>query len=131
MITVIHPIQQNTPESYTISINGSGNSFYTHQNQERKTLTLNNDAFLEILNEFYTIHFFDLEDNYAVKKQLIMKDDKTVTTIINKQTKENGTRLCIQLRKFKKCVVIVDGQPVGAAQLVNKIERLIIPKQEN
>lgn len=128
MITVIHPIQQNTPESYRITLDGSGNSFYAHHNQEKQALTLSNDTLLELVNEFYTIHFFDLVDNYAIKKQVVMKADKTVTTVINKQTKANGSRICIQLRKFKKCVTIVDGQPASAAQLVKKIENLTIPK---
>ena len=130
LITISNQTNRNTPEGYYISINGNGNSFYTRNNQAKQDLTVTNDTLLELVNEFYTIHFFELVDNYALKKQVVLKDNKTVTTIRMKQSEMNSKKICIQLRTFKKCVTIVDDQPVGVAQLVKKIEDLFIPKQE-
>ena len=128
-ITVIHPVKRNTPESYTISIKANGNSFLARANQEKQALTVSNDALLDLVNDFYTIHFFELADNYAVKKQVLLKEGNMVTTVISKQANADGDKLCIQLRTFKKCVTIVEGHPIGAAQIVKKIEDSFMPKQ--
>ena len=66
---------------------------------------------------------------YAVKKQVVLKNNTTVATVVTKQVDVSSKKLCIQLRTYKKCVTIIDNQPVEAAELVTKIEGLFLSKQ--
>ena len=82
-----------------------------------------------MVNDFYKIHFFELPDTYAIKKQVVLKDNTTVATVVTKQVNASSKKLCIQLRTYKKCIAIVGNQPVEAAELVKKIEGLFLSKQ--
>ena len=77
---------------------------------------------------FYVIHFFEIADTFTVKKQVMLKDNKIVTTIVKKESSTNSKRICIQLRSYKKCVTVIENQPLAVAQIVNKIEKLLQQK---
>ncbi|MEQ1619984.1 MAG: hypothetical protein ABL919_01165 [Methylococcales bacterium] len=128
-ISILHKTPPGIPGGYQITINGSGNSFYIQDSQEKQALNVSKETLLELVNDFYTIHFFELPDTYAVKKQVILKNNATLATVVTKLTKQSNKMMCIQLRSFKKCLTIVDNQPNEAAQLVNKIEGLFLAKQ--
>ena len=117
---------EDNSKNYQISINGNGNSFFS-QNKEKQPLNITNDTLLELLNDFYAIHFFEIADTFTVKKQVILKNNKTVTTLIKKESKTSSKRVCIQLRSYKKCVTIIDNQPSAVDQIANKIETLLRP----
>jgi len=128
-ITLSHQPGTGIPGGYQITISGDGNSFYSQNSKEKQALTVPKETLLELVNDFYRIHFFELKDTYAVKKQVVLKDNTTVATIVTKQADVSSKKLCIQLRTYKKCVTIIGNQPVEAAELVTKIEGLFLSKQ--
>lgn len=79
---------------------------------------------IELLNDFYAVHFFEISDTFNVKKKVVLKDSQTVTTIVNKEPATESKKICVQLRAYKKCLSVIDNQPLGVSQIVNKIETL-------
>ncbi len=71
------------------------------------------------------MYFFETSDTFSVKKKVVLKDSQTVTTIINKEPAIDSKKVCVQLRAYKKCLSVIDNQPLGVSQIVNKIEALI------
>jgi hypothetical protein len=128
LITVSSQSSQDDSANYQVSISGNGNSFFSKNKQENQPLNITSDTLLGLLNDFYTIHFFEIKDTFTVKEQVILKDNKTVTTIVNKEPTMSKKKICIHLRSYKKCVNVVDNQPLAVAQIVNKIETLLPPK---
>ena len=128
-ISISHQPGAGIPGGYQMTINGDGNSFYSQNSKEKRALTVTKETLLELVNDFYKIHFFELPDTYAIKKQVVLKDNTTVATVVTKQVNASSKKLCIQLRTYKKCIAIVGNQPVEAAELVKKIEGLFLSKQ--
>jgi len=108
---------------YEITIQGDGRGYY-RANAITTELQISDGTIVELLNDFYRIHFFDLADNYQIKKRVVLRDDNLVATTAMKITDISSKRLCIQLADYQKCVTIVNDQPADPAQLINKIERL-------
>lgn len=128
-ISILHQPGAGVPGGYHITLSGDGNSFYSQNSKEKQALNVPNETLLELVNDFYKIHFFELPDTYGVKKQVVLKNNNTVATVVTKQVNVSSKKLCIQLRTYKKCVTIVDNQPVEAAELVKKIEGLFLSKR--
>jgi hypothetical protein len=129
LITVASQSGKDNAANYQVSISGNGKSFFSQNNQEKQALSITTDTLLGLLNDFYTIHFFEIKDTFTVKEQVRLKDNKTITTVTNKEPSMSKKRICIHLRSYKKCVTTVDNQPVAVAQIVNKIEALLPPTQ--
>jgi hypothetical protein len=125
-ISILHQTGHGIPGGYQITISGDGSSFYSRNGETQQPLSVDKKTLLELVNGFYQIHFFELADTYAVKKQVVLKDGTTVATIATKMVDVSSKQLCIQLADFKKCVTIIDEQPAVAAQLVKKIEALFV-----
>ncbi|OAI08742.1 hypothetical protein [Methylomonas methanica] len=123
-ITISSQSNKENAERYQISLNGNGNSYFS-KNNEKQPLNIANDTLIELLNDFYAVHFFEISDTFNVKKKVVLKDNETVTTIVNKEPAIESKKVCVQLRAYKKCLSIVDNQPLGISQIVNKIETLI------
>jgi hypothetical protein len=128
LITLSSQPGKDNPENYQVAISGNGDSFFSQNNKPKQPLSITSDTVLELLNDFYAIHFFEIADTYTVKKQVMLKDNKIVTTVVKKESDMNSKRICIQLRSYKKCVTVVDNQPLAVAQIVSKIEILLQPK---
>jgi len=126
LISIVHQTGHGIPGGYEITISGVGNSFYSRSGAPKLAQSVDKKTILELVNDFYQIHFFELADTYSVKKLVVLKDDTTLATIATKMIDTGSKRLCIQLADYKKCVTIVDNQPVEAAQLVKKIEGLFV-----
>ncbi|AMK77057.1 MULTISPECIES: hypothetical protein [Methylomonas] len=122
-ITVSSQSNKENAERYQISINGNGNSYFIKNNQQQP-LNVTNDTLIELLNDFYAVHFFEISDTFNVKKKVVLKDSQTVTTIVNKEPAIESKKVCVQLRYYKKCLSVIDNQPLGVSQIVNKIETL-------
>ncbi|OAI01340.1 hypothetical protein [Methylomonas methanica] len=122
-ITVSSQSNKENAERYQISINGNGNSYFIKNNQQQP-LNVTNDTLIELLNDFYAVHFFEISDTFNVKKKVVLKDSQTVTTIVNKEPAIESKKVCVQLRSYKKCLSVIDNQPLGVSQIVNKIETL-------
>jgi len=125
LITLSSQSGKENSDNHQISISGNGDSFLSKNNKGKQPLKIANDTLLELLNYFYVAHFFDIKDNYDVTKQVLLKNNETVTTVIKKEPNRSSKKLCIQLRSYKKCVTVVNNQPLAAAQIVNKIETLL------
>lgn len=128
LITLSSQPGKDNPENYQVAISGNGDSFFSQNNKPKQPLSITSDTVLELLNDFYAIHFFEIADTFTVKKQVMLKDNKIVTTVVKKESDMNSKRICIQLRSYKKCVTVVDNQPLAVAQIVSKIEILLQPK---
>jgi hypothetical protein len=128
LITLSSQSGKDNPENYQVAISGNGDSFFSQNNKPKQPLSITSDKVLELLNDFYAIHFFEIADTFTVKKQVMLKDNKIVTTVVKKESDMNSKRICIQLRSYKKCVRVVDNQPLAVAQIVSKIETLLQPK---
>lgn len=128
LITLSSQPGKDNPENYQVAISGNGDSFFSQNNKPKQPLSITSDTVLELLNDFYAIHFFEIADTFTVKKQVMLKDNKIVTTVVKKESDMNSKRICIQLRSYKKCVTVVDNQPLAVAQIVSKIETLLQPK---
>lgn len=128
LITLSSQPGKDNPENYQVAISGNGDSFFSQNNKPKQPLSITSDKVLELLNDFYAIHFFEIADTFTVKKQVMLKDNKIVTTVVKKESDMNSKRICIQLRSYKKCVTVVDNQPLTVAQIVSKIEILLQPK---
>ncbi len=124
IITISSQSNNKNTVGYHISLNGNGNSFFS-KNNEKQPLNVTNDTLIELLNDFYTVHFFEISDTFHVKKKVVLKDNETVTTIVNKDSVIDSKKVCVQLRSYKKCLSVIDNQPLGVSQIVNKIEALI------
>jgi hypothetical protein len=124
LITVSSQPGNKNTESYHISLNGNGNSYFS-KNDEKQPLKVTNDTLIELLNDFYAVHFFEISDTFHVKKKVVLKDNQTVTTVINKEPVTDSKKVCVQLRAYKRCLSVIDNQPLGISQIVNKIETLI------
>jgi hypothetical protein len=123
LITVSSQSGNKNTESHHISLNGNGNS-YIIKNDEKQAIKVSNDTLIELLNDFYAVHFFEIADTFYITKKVVLKDDQTITTIVNKEPAIESKKICVQLRAYKKCLSVVDNQPLGVSQLVNKIETL-------
>jgi len=123
-ITVSSQSIKENAERYQISLNGNGNSYFIKNNQQQP-LKVTNDTLIELLNDFYAVHFFETSDTFNVKKKVVLKDNQTVTTIVNKEPVLDSKKVCVQLRAYKKCLSVIDNQPLGVSQIVNKIETLV------
>jgi hypothetical protein len=124
LITVSSQSGNKNTESHQISLNGNANS-YVSKNNEKQPLNVTNDTLIELLNDFYAVHFFEISDTFNVTKKVVLKDNQTVTTIVNKEPAIESKKICVQLRAYKKCLSVIDNQPLGVSQIVNKIESLI------
>lgn len=124
-ISVLHQTSRNIPGGYRITLSGEGSGTMILSEAGREIearIQSSEEELITLLNDFYRIHFFELADNYTVKKQVLLQEDGTVATTGRRLLDIASKRLCIELADYKKCVSVVDGQPAGAAQLVEKIE---------
>lgn len=126
IISILHQTSHSIPGGYQVTLSGDGNSFYSRNGEHQQPLAVDKNILLELVNDFYQIHFFELADTYSVKKQVILKDDSTVASIAMKLLDTTNHKVCIQLADYQKCITVINYQPTEAAQLVKKIEGLFI-----
>lgn len=127
-ISILHQTGHRIPGGYEIAIHGDGTGYLQNAgvNPVKTERQISNDTLIELLNDFYRIHFFELADTYRVKKQVLLRDNALVATTAMKMADVSSKKLCVQLADYQKCVTIIDGQPAEAAQLIAKIEKLFI-----
>ncbi|MEQ1600450.1 MAG: hypothetical protein ABL885_01645 [Methylophilaceae bacterium] len=124
-ISLLQQTAHGIAGGYQITLRGDGNNIYSCNGKTQQVPTIDKKALLDLINEFYELHFFELADSYSVKKQLLLNDDNTLATIATKMLDTGSKQLCIQLAEYKKCITIINNQPAVAAQLVKKIEALV------
>lgn len=132
-ISILQQTGHGIPGAYEITIDGDGNGSYVLNRAGEITKTgvlIAKENLIELLNDFYQIHFFELADTYAVKKQVILQENAMLATVARKMADVSSQRLCIELADYKKCVTIVDNQPVEAARLIKKIEGLFANRKQ-
>ena len=122
-ISVLYQTGHRLPGSYRINIS-AGKASYVTDRKEKADLIIKDKALVDLLNDFYRIHFFELQDTYTVKRQIALLDDRSISTFPSRLVDMGSKRICIALANYEKCVTIMDEQPIAANQLVNKIEGL-------
>jgi len=123
-ITISTQSSNKNSDSHHISLNGNGDSYFIKNNQ-KQPINITSEMLIDLLNDFYAVHFFEISDTFNIKKNVIMKDDKTLTTLVSKESTIESKKVCVQLRHYKKCISVVDNQPFGVSQIVNKVESLM------
>jgi hypothetical protein len=63
------------------------------------------DDFLNLLNEFYRIRFFDLPKTYAIRYSMFLKEDGMVAMSALKMPDVPSTQVCIVIEEYEKCVM--------------------------
>lgn len=126
-ISLLHQSGHDISGGYQITLNGNGNSFYSRNNAAKKPISIDDKTLLEFVNDFYLGHFFELADTYTVKKHLLLKDNAMVATVATKMLDMDSKQLCIQLAAYKKCITIMNHQPLVASNLADKIEKWVMP----
>jgi len=121
-ITILHQTGHRLPGGYKISISGDGKGTYVSDKEGEKKLDVKNETLLELLNDFYRIHFFELQDTWTVKKQVALLDDNSIFISPRRLVDVSSKRICIEIENYKKCVTIVENQPVEVGNLIAKIE---------
>ena len=128
-ISIRHQTSRGIPGGYEIMVSGDGAGSYV-QNKAGKSATTNlrvsKEQLLELINAFYKIHFFELADTYSVRRRVILRDGSTVVTGLRKLVDMGGTKVCIRIADYNKCITVVDNQPVAVANLVKTIETMFI-----
>ena len=109
---------------YEITIDGGGKATYVDDKGTRRELTLRDEALVELLNEFYRIHFFELPDVYTMKKSVSLLDDGLISTFGSRHVDMSSKRLCVELADYRKCLTIVVDQPPEANALAERIRSL-------
>jgi hypothetical protein len=122
-ISILHYTSHGVPGGYEIAIQGNGNGFYLH-NAVKTELKISNNILIDWLNDLYRMRFFDFSDTYKIEEQVILGDNGLVATRHMTTNDASGTKLCVQLADYQKCVTIIKGQPAEAAHLIAKIEKL-------
>jgi hypothetical protein len=54
----LHQPGAGIPGGYQITISGDGYSFYSQNSKVKQAFTVLNETLLELVNDFYKIHFF-------------------------------------------------------------------------
>lgn len=128
-ISVLHQTGHHLPGSYTIQIHGNGQATQTIDQQTTTEIMLADEMLVDLLKDFYHIHFFELQDTYTVRKQVALLDDHSIIISGYRLVDMSSQRLCIAIAGYEKCVTIMDEQPLQASQLVKKIEALFTRKE--
>ncbi len=122
-ISIVYHPGRLLPGGYKINIDGNGKaSCLTKKGGE--TLNLQDRNIIELLNDFYRVHFFDLPDTYTVKKQVSLLDDHSVSTFAERLVDISSKQICIKLSSYKKCITIVENRPVEVNRVAEKIKSL-------
>ena len=110
-----------------ITISGDGRVSATHgrDTEPRSSArTLSAEKLIDLLNAFYRVHFFEMVDSHGVDRTVQLGPAGMVETLATKWMDRGGKRLCVELGDYRKCVTIVQGRPVEAARLAERIEGL-------
>lgn len=106
-----------------ISISGDGTCIQTHTMPAttKQCETLSADVVLELINDFYRIRFFDLGDNFKVKRRVFMLDGSTVKQSVLRILDKESARLCFKVSNYEKCITLIQDVPKELEVLVHKI----------
>jgi hypothetical protein len=110
--------------NYEITLSGNGQGEYVlHKASEsvRKEFKFSEESVMQLLNDIYKSHFFELSDTYTLKKRVILKSDNQVVTMALKMNDVSSQQFCIQLADYKKCLTVMDEQPAQVVQIINQL----------
>ncbi|HHJ38944.1 MAG: hypothetical protein AXA67_10685 [Methylothermaceae bacteria B42] len=123
-ITVLHQTGHGIPGSYRITITGDGKAVQAVDKNKRKEITLSKKQLVELINEFYRIHFFELPDSYGVQRHVVLMDDGTLRLFTGRLADVASQQVCIEISDYKKCITVINRHPLELRLLVDKMEAL-------
>lgn len=77
--------------------------------------------FLNLLNEFYKIRFFDLPEKYTTRYSVFLKDDRTVGMSALRMSDAASTQVCVAIDEYEKCVTFGRDGPVELKSITTRI----------
>lgn len=86
------------------------------------------DDFLNLLNEFYRIRFFDLPETYITRYSIFLKDDGTVAMSALRLPDMPSTQVCVVIDEYEKCVMFGRDGPLELKSITKKLFEAIEPK---
>jgi hypothetical protein len=86
------------------------------------------DFFLNLLNEFYRIRFFDLPETYTTRYSIFLKDDGTVAMSALQMPDVPSTRVCVVIDEYEKCVTFGRDGPFELKSITKKLLEVIESK---
>lgn len=125
-ISLSHQTGHRLPGSYQINISGTLDAMKVVDQNLKEEVKLSESVFIELLNEFYQIHFFEFNDTYTVQTSVALLDEGKIETFKRKTMDMDSQRMCLSITDYKKCVTIMGSQPSDLKELVKKIEMLFI-----
>lgn len=123
-VTIQKTMGHGLPGSYIIRLIGGKAAIKTLNNASPIEVSLSEQAFLQILNEFYKIHFFEFSDTYTKQTSVVLLDNDTVQTTYGKLMDTGSRQVCIEIKDYKKCITTTNDQPESLITLFQKIEQL-------
>jgi hypothetical protein len=76
---------------------------------------------LALMNEFYRIRFFDMQDDYTNRYSVFLKDGRTVETSALHMLDSGGMRICFTAAGYEKCVNYGDEGPSELKDIARRI----------
>ncbi|MDO7083607.1 hypothetical protein WNY51_15135 [Pseudocolwellia sp. AS88] len=87
--------------------------------KEGKKVTFNysHTKLIKLLNNLYSIHFFNLPTRYNIKYSVYLKEDGTVNTNALRMVDASSTTICFNIPSFEKCVTYSSDGPTELQEL--------------
>jgi hypothetical protein len=80
-----------------------------------------NQDLLNLMNELYRMHFFELPSDYTAEYSVVQKEDGILATMISSMNDEPSTSVCVSIREYKKCVAYGRKGPLELENLVERV----------
>lgn len=107
----------------TVSIHGDGRCLVstTRPVDEVPCRRLSDEALVELVNEFYRLHFFELRDNYITRRRVFLDNQGSIRASRLRLLDTSSTRLCFRAGDFEKCVTFGKDTPGEFQVLIDRI----------
>lgn len=80
-----------------------------------------NQDLLNLVNELYKMHFFELPSEYTAEYSIVQKEDGHLATMISSMDDEPSTSVCVLIKEYKKCITYSRKGPLELENLVHRI----------
>lgn len=88
---------------WQLRLSGAGGSSYSRGGRTWRLPAAGKEA-VALLNELYTIHFFELPAQYATRDVARLRDDGSVVVLQNHDSAGNLNSVCVTIAESEKCV---------------------------
>ena len=106
-----------------VSIFGDGSCKQTDTKppSNKRCKSLDREAVLGLVNEFYRLRFFDLSDRYKARYRVFALDNGIVKQSVLRMADTGSMQLCFEVSSYRKCVTFIQDIPKDIEALKQKI----------